>query len=175
MPGAHLIEAQLHGANLRGAQLHRAHLVGAQLHGVHLIEAQLHGADLRGAQLHGVHLVGAQLHGADLRSARLHGASSDPGALSGPFEAVINNRIGEESDLTGAIFAGGLTPEAVASIEKGLPDEAAKRLREKLEAHIGKPKSHELPENSGARIGAYTKEAARRWIAEYKTAVPGGG
>ena len=93
----------------------------------------------------------------------------------GQFETVINERIGEPSDLSEAIFAGGLTREAVASIGKGLPDEDAKRLREQLEAHIGKPASHELPENSGARIGAYTKEDAAQWIAKYKTTVSGGG
>ena len=171
LPGAHLIEAQLHGANLRLARLPGAHLIEARLHGAHLIGAQLHGADLRGAQLHGADLRRAQLHEADLRRAQLHGASSNPEDLYEPFEAVINKRIGKQSDLSGAIFAGGLTPEAVASIGKGLPDEAAKKLREKLEAHIGKPESHELPENSGASIGAYTKEEAAQWIAEYKTAL----
>ena len=185
--GAYLREAQLHGADLYGAQLHGAILVGAELHGASLREAQLHGAylmdvqlhraSLEGAQLYGAYLFGAELHGASLEGAQLHGASSGRGVedMSEPFEAVINERIGEQSDLSRAIFAGGLTRESVASIGKGLPDEAAKRLREKLEAHIGKPESHELPENSGARIGAYTEEEARRWIAEYKTTVSRGG
>ena len=58
------------------------------------------------------------------------------------------------------------------------PDEDAKSLREELEAHIGKPASYGLPQNSDAGRGAYTKEEARQWIAEYKTAlsaVSGGG
>ena len=119
------------------------------------------------------------MHGTELRGARLHGAYSHLLRPSNqPFEAVINKRIGKQSDLSGAIFAGGLSRKDVASIGQGLPDEDANELREQLEAHIGKPASHELPENSGARIGAYTKEAAAQWIAEYKTAVsavPGGG
>ena len=183
-----LFDAQLHGAILMNAQLHWAHLDRAQLYGAHLEGAQLYGAHLEGAQLYGAHLEGAQLYGAVLLDAQLHeailfgaglqGASSDPRDLYEPFEAVINKRIGEQSDLSRVISAGGLTREAVASIGKGLPDEDAKKLREKLEAHIGKPESHELPENSGASIGAYTEEDAAQWIAEYKTAVsavPGGG
>ena len=191
---ASLMEAQLHGADLRGAQLHGAYLWDAQLHGAFIFDAQLHGAHLRGAQLrganltsaqlHGANLIGAQLFGADLWDAQLHEADLTRAQLHGassneakppyePFETVIKRQICKDSDLSGAISAGGLTPEAVASIGKGLPDEAAKRLREKLAAHIGPPESRAfgLPENSGASIGAYTKEDAAQWIAEYKTAL----
>ena len=178
---AHLSGALLHGADLSGAQLHEAHLSGALLHGAdlsgaqlheaHLSGAQLHGADLSGAQLHGAHLSGALLHEADLSGALLHGASCDDLEYPyEPFETVINERIGEESDLSGVISAGGLTLEDLASIGKGLPDEDAKKLREKLKAHIGKPESRDLPERRGAIRGKYTYEEARQWIAEYKTA-----
>ena len=172
--GADLLGAQLHGANLSGAELHGADLRGAQLHGANLFGAQLHEADLRGAQLHGADLLGAQLHEADLRKAQLHGASSHQD-FHESFEAVINKRIGKQSDLSGAIFAGGLSRNDVASIERGLRDEIANELRAKLEAHIGKPASHELPKSRGAIVGAYTKEDAAQWIAEYKTGVGGGG
>ena len=164
--GARLVGAHLHGAYLVGAHLHGAYLVGAQLYGAYLVGAQLYGASLWGAQLHGVHLAEAQLHEVSLVNAQLHGASSEPGGVyHGQFETVINERIGEPSDLSEAIFAGGLTREAVASIGTGLPDKAAKRLRAKLEAHIGKSASNKLPENSGAIMGAYTKEEAGRWKA----------
>ena len=174
---AELIRAQLHGADLQDAQLHGAHLQEAQLHGADLQDAQLQGAHLEDAQLYGAHLEDAQLHEADLQDAQLHGAYSNPGDSAGPFEAVINERIGEESDLSGVISAGGLTREAVASIGKGLPDpyEDAKTLRAKLEAHIGPPEIRDLPESSGAIRGKYTEEDAAQWIAEYKTAVSGGG
>ena len=191
--GAHFFEAQLHGADLFEAQLHGAHFLRARLHGAHLFEAQLHGADLlrarlhgaylRGAQLHGAILWGAQLHGArlwgaqlheaDLSGAQLHGASSRPGDSyeDKPFEAVINTRIGKESDLSGAIFEGGLTREDVDSIGKGLPDKQGEKLRANLEEHIVKPVSQEFPENSEAIIGTYTKEKAAQWIAEYNSHV----
>ena len=189
--GADLTDARLHGATLTGAQLHGASLVGAQLHGASLGGAQLHGADLAGAQLHGASLVGAQLHGASLMGARLPGAilvgaqlheaaltgawlpgvaSSSPGLLSRSFEAFINGRIDEESDLSRAIFAGGLTQEAVDSIGTGLSARGAISLRKELSAHIRKPASCRLPKDSGAMTGAYTKEKAAQWIAEYKTA-----
>ena len=58
----------------------------------------------------------------------------------------------------------------MGSIVKDLPDEEAKGLREKLEPHVGKPESHELPQRSGAIVGAYTAEEAERWIAEYAEA-----
>ena len=173
--GALLAGAKLHGAALEDAKLHGALLVGAKLYGADLRRAELHGALLWGAELHGADLYGAKLHGADLRRAKLHGASSNPEDLYEPFEAVINKRIGKQSDLSGAIFAGGLSRKDVASIGQGLPDEGAKRLRAKLEAHIESPESHELPKSSEAIVGTYTKEDAAQWIAEYKTAVAGGG
>ena len=144
--GARLEGAQLHGAHLERAQLHEARLFNARLYGAYLVGAQLHGAHLAGAQLQGAHLAGAQLQGAYLMNAHLHGASCNLIYPNESFEAVINKRIGKQSDLSGVIFAGGLTPEAVASIGKGLPDEDAKRRREWLKAHIGKPESHEFPE-----------------------------
>ncbi len=166
--GAHLTGAELHGADLVGAELQGAHLAGAELHGAHLAGAELHGAILMSAQLHGADLVYAQLHEVDLEDAELHGASSSRGRLHKPFEAAINERIGKESDLSRAIFAGGLTQKNIALIGTGLSDKAAKELRGKLAEHIGKPISHELPENSGAIPGTYTEEEAAQWIAEYQ-------
>ena len=169
--GARLSGTQLHGAVLRDAQLHGADLRKAQLPGADLWDAQLHGADLRKAQLPGADLWGTQLHGAVLRDAQLHGVSCSLRHPYRSFEASMNKQIDEQSDLSRAIFAGGLTREAVASIGTGLPDEDAKNLRANLAAHIGKPASHELPEDSDAITGAYTKKEADQWIAEYKIAV----
>ena len=146
--------------NLRESWLNGSNLIRARLENANLGEVQLHGADLIRAQLHGAHLWGAELHG----------ASSTGIILPESFEAYINLRIDEESNLDGAIFAGGLTQEDVDSIGTGLPDEEAKRLRESLAEHIGGRKGCELPENSGAITGAYTKEEVAQWIAEYKTA-----
>ena len=58
--------------------------------------------------------------------------------------------IDQESDLSGAIFEGGLSREDLDSLVEGFPDKKAKELREKLESHIGKPASHQPPEDSGA-------------------------
>ena len=170
--GAFIFDAPLHGAHLRGAQLHGAHLRGAQLRGANLTSAQLHGANLIGAQLFGADLWDAQLHEADLTRAQLHGASSNeakpPYEL---FETVIKRQICKDSDLSGAISAGGL--EDVASIGKGLPDKEAKELRARLEKHIGDAKSRvfDLQRNSGASRGRYKEEDAAQWIAEYQTAL----
>ena len=188
---ANLGEARLHGANLGEAELHRAFLLRTQLHGAHLWRAQLHGAFLMDARLHGAGLVKAELHGADLRrvdlcgaelwgvqlheakleKARLHGVSSLMEHLSESlFEGLINKRIDKVSDLTGVTFAGGLILEDVDSICKEFSDATANQLRRDLQAHLGKPESHDLPKDSGAYTGKYTKEDAAQWIAEYKTA-----
>ena len=112
----------------------------------------------------------AQLQGADLSGAQLQGATSQ--FLGGQgFADHTRARIGRESDLSGAIFAGGLSRDDVASLVDGLSDEKAEALRQRLEPHIGKPASHELPENSGAIAGAYTEKEAKRWIAEYEKAM----
>ena len=79
--------------------------------------------------------------------------------------------VGKESDLSEAVFAGGITQEAVDSIVKGLSDEKAEELRKELEPHVDLPISHQLPENSHAITGAYTAEEAEQWIAEYNAAM----
>ena len=167
---ASLYRAQLQGASFRGAQLQEANLSGAQLQGANVREGHLQRASLYRAQLQGASFRGAHLQGANLSRAQLQGATSKPaGGLS--FVERIRRGIGWESDLSKATFAGGLRRENVDSLVENLPDERAKSLREKLEPHIGKLASHELPKDHGAVIGAYTEEEAERWIAEYSEAV----
>ena len=171
--GAHLQEATLEWAHLQGARLGEAHLQGATLVGAHLQgatlwEAQLQGATLVGAHLQGATLGGAHLQGATLEWAQLQGVTSQGMFL--PFEQQIRSQIGQNSDLSGVIFEGGLSQEDLDSFVKGLSDGGAERLREKLMPHVDKPISHQLPEDSGAITGAYTEEEAEEWIAEYKKA-----
>ena len=68
---------------------------------------------------------------------------------------------GKESDLSKAIFHGGLQQEDLHFIT----DE---ELRNRLTPHIGQPESNQLPEDSGAITGSFTKEEAEEWLAEYK-------
>ena len=181
---AHLQGADLHRARLQGifliqAHLQGAHLIQAHLQGTDLPLAHLRGADFKDAQLQGTDLCKAHLQGAFLDKVRLQEASLDEAHLQGAtnlawvpsFRDRIRNQIGKETDLSGAVFAGGLTKEDVDSLVEGLSDEKANELREKLEPHIGKPVSNELPENSGAIIGFYTEEEAEKWIAEYEKAM----
>ena len=201
LQGASFIEAYLQGALLIGACLHRAHLIRACLQGAHLYSARLQsaelarahlqganlsftrlqgaelswahlqGAELSWAHLQGANLTQAQLQGARLSKAQLHGASSHSGGYEPSFERRIDERIGRKSDLLGVVFAGGLSRDDVASLVKDLPDEKAEALRQSLGPHIGKPASHELPEGCGAITGGYTKQEAKRWIAEYEEAM----
>ena len=167
--GAILNRARLQGVNLAGAWLRGAFLVRMQLQGAFLIQIQLQGAFLIGTHLQGANLVEAHLQGANLTKAQLQGVVCQRVSRL-PFEEGIRERICQESDLSEVTFAGGLIREDVDSLIEGLDDEEAKELRGKLEPYIGKPASNKLSEDSGAIVGAYTKEEAERWIVEYRGA-----
>lgn len=169
MQGAQLQEAHMQGAlflgaYMQGADLSQACLQGAQLGGTHLQCADLFGARLQGAQL-----VGANLQKVQLGQTQLQGVISIGGFLP-RFEERIRGQIGQESHLSGVVFAGGLSQAVLDSLVKDLPDNEAKRLRDELRPHDGKPPSHRLPENSKAITGTYSAEEAEEWIAEYKKA-----
>ena len=176
MQGAYLVRARLDGAFLYDAQLQGANLGVAYLRGADLWDAQLQGVNLAKVQLQGAILGGVRLQGAHFFKTELHGVRCEED-ISGSFEQRMRQSIGQESDLSWVIFAGGLSEDDVDSLVKDLNDEEANELREKLMPHLGKPESKELPEDSGAITGSYTKEEAEQWIAEYEKAmseVPGG-
>ena len=163
---AHLQGALLDYAHFQGAVLRRVYLQGADLFG-----AQLQGAELRRARLQGADLSVAELQGANLWDAHLQGAISGMSEPRVEFAERMMEQIGQPSELFGVVFAGGLSKQDMDALVKGLSDEEARVLRGKLEPRIDKPKSHELPENSGAITGAYSKEQAEEWIAEYEAAM----
>ena len=176
---ASLLDAYLQGARFSDAHLQRADLVGAQLQGARLSRAHLQGANLSEAHLQGANLSEAHLQGANLSETHLQEANLSKTHLQGvtsqfehesPFGMRIHDGIGRESDLSGAIFAGGLSRDDVASLVEGLTDIMAKILCQMLEPHIGEPANHELPEGCSAITGTYTAEDAERWIAEYRQA-----
>ncbi len=166
--------ARLQGSDLVGARLDAASISRANLQGADLARSMLRGAALSRTYLQGAFIVGANLQGADLTEAQLHGVRSYVD-YPDSFAQRVTQSIGEESDLSGAIFAGGLTLEEVESVLDGMYHEMASVLREKLTPHIGKRTSYELPEHSGAVIGTYTDEEAEKWIAEYEEATSGVG
>ena len=157
MQEAGLRNAHLQMAMLDGAKLQAANLAGAQLRGVDFSWAHMHRAiffDMAagGAELQGAILRNTELHEADLRKAQLQGVGYEP--------------------FPGETFAERMT----RSIGRELSDETASTLRAELKQHIGKPRRHQLPDDSGAITKAYTEEEAKRWIAEYEEAmsqVPG--
>ena len=88
------------------------------------------------------------------------------------FSERMRAQIGIESESGIAIFAGGVSQEEVDSLIEDLPNENQKcLLRERLALHIGREESRQIPGNSGALTGAYTKEEAEQWIAEYEEAM----
>jgi len=176
LQGVDLWDVNLQGANLWEANLQGANLWKANLQGVDLWKANLQGAHLWKANLQGTNLGRAQMQEATLWKANLQGVRcEDRRYFRSSFEDRIRESIGKETDTSGVIFEGGLSREEVDSIGEGLSYSKAKVLRKKLEPHIGKPPSSQLPENSGAITGTYSKEEAEKWIAEYNKAmyVPG--
>ena len=184
MQGTNLIRAQLQGATLGVAQLQATILDGAQLQGAWLGGTQLQGATLGGAQLQATMLDGAQLQEAWLHKAHMQGIRVRAWSDEKSFEDRIREQIGKKCDLPeeevafegrlslpGVIFEGGLSQEDVDSLVEGMSDEKANMLRIKLSSHIGQPESNQLPEDSGAITGSYTKEEAEKWIAEYEQAM----
>ena len=173
-----LMESVLGRANLQGA-----YLVQGRLQKAWLVEASLQAADFRMAKLQGANLTKARMQAAEfcltgLQEVRLEGTylqgvknrRDDDWSLA-PFAKRIRESSGKESDLLGMIFAGGMEEKYLDLFVKGLPDPTAKNLRQKLTLHVDKPAIHQLPENSGAITGAYTKEEAEQWIAEYEEAM----
>ena len=169
LQGATLTRALLQGTTLDRTQLQGALLVETQLQGAFLLDTRLQGAALNRAQLQGALLVETQLQGATLQGARLQGIGNVDGS-SISFQDRLRGQIDKESDLSGVIFAGGLSQEYVDSLVEGLSDDQAKRLQGRLRRHTDTPESSELPENSGV-TGTYTEEDAEKWIAEYNKAM----
>ena len=129
------------------------------------------GAEFIQTQLQAAVLFEAQLQGATLSGAQMQGIVSDKRLSYISFKDLIRGQASKETNLSKVIFSGGLSQEDVNSLVKDLPDEVASKLREKLASHIGQPESNQLPENSGAITGSYTKEEAEKWIAEYEQAM----
>ena len=176
--GADLTEACLQGARFHGARLQGAGLRAANLQGAHLNGARLQGAELRGGFLQGANLFDAQLQGADLAGAHLQGTRNEPERPLGEqvmtdvlFEDRLRNRIGRQSDLSGATFEGGARRADLEACVEGLSDEKARRLLDLLEPHLDRPAGRQPPQESGAVVGVFTKAEAEQWIAEYQDAM----
>ena len=185
MQGAYLHSVQLRGAWLQGIQLQGANLSGTDLQYVWLGKANMQGVRLRDAGLQGAHLEGAQLQGAWLQRTQLQGALLKDTQLQGissahdfypesrEFQDVIQEQLGKESDLSGVIFAGGVSTVERDSFSENIPEHGTRRKNmreqflERLNPHVDKPASNKLPENSRAITGSYTREEAEQWIADY--------
>ncbi len=172
LQGAYLEQARLQGARLMGGFLQATNLNDAYLQGAILRDVRLQGANLSGVRLQGACLSFSYLQGATLSGAKLQGAGEQSWTSSTPFAYRIRKSINKESDLSRLVSGGVGQGGVVDSLCEGLTDDNKKMvIRESLRQHIGKPVSYGLPENSGAITGAYTKEEAEQWIAEYEKAM----
>jgi hypothetical protein len=97
-----LINAYLHGTNLRDADLRLATLSGTNLRGADLRLAILSGATLNGANLDGANLDGADLNNAVLSGASLNGADLSRAILS---RADLSHADLNYADLSYAILS----------------------------------------------------------------------
>ena len=111
---AHLQGASLIVANLGGAFLPSACLRGTILANTHLEQAKLADARLQGTFFHDTYLQSANLRGAQMQGVATLEVLSVKDIvitdwISMGFEERIRTLINQESDLSRAIFAGGLT------------------------------------------------------------------
>ena len=87
-----------------------------------------------------------------------------------PYEERMRDRIGQESDLSGVTFAGGLRQEMLDAIVRGLSEQKAMPCRDILASHVGGDTDREPLEEHRVATGTYTEEEAEKWIAEYHEA-----
>ena len=172
MQGCFLSQARLQGATILGGRLAAAYLVHAELQATDLSDTQMYGASLSGARMQGAKLSGIYLQGAFLDNVDLRGAGNTGWSSSDRFADRIKESVDKHSDLSSIVSGGMLVREGIEKHVEGVWSEEKKHyLRANLTTHVDKPLSFELPENSGAITGAYTKEEAEQWIAEYEKAM----
>ena len=171
MQGAYLMDAHMQGANLTAVNLQEANMRRVHMQETNITEGQLQGADMKNVYLQGAVLCRTKMQGTNLENANMQGVQAVDS-----FRTLTNIIIifpSLESDLSETIFEGGLSRDDVDSFVNDLPGYAVNEFRRKLEPHIDRPPSHELPEGSGAIVGTYTREEAGQWIAEYREAMRG--
>lgn len=185
LSGAHFRKANIASAQLQGslmirtqlqmvfglnARLDRCAMHGAQLQNAVLAEARMRGANLNGAQMQRANLEKAQLQGALLADTQLQEAlfldtqvqGANPDGIADTPVSRIRRCVGLESDLSCAIFSGGMTAESLESISKNIPDPGGALLRRALSNHIDKEESNHPPE--GVITGSYDGDQADRWL-----------
>ena len=164
-----LVEARLQAALLAKAEMQGAFLHEAWLQGANLYLAKMQLTDLSESHLQRVIFYETQLQGADFSKAFLQGAICQL-RFGTSFESRIRAGIGQQNDLSGAIFTGGLSRENVNALTSNLDNKRAEEFHQVLESHIDRPKTHTLPRHSNAIVEPYTAEETKRWIAEYEKA-----
>ena len=170
LPGSNLGEANLQGSDLFATRLQLANLEDAHMQGVNLNYARLAGANLSRSRLQGANLDWATLIAASLDQVHLEGVRSQSWSMQVPFADRIRMLIDEETDLSRVTFEG-IEQGGVDALKQDLSPDKANELQEILRHHIGTPLTRQLPQDSGAITGSYTKEEAEQWIAEYEEAM----
>ena len=176
--GASLLHAQFQASNLSDAQFHMAHLPSTCFQGARLTDTKFWNASLKEAQFQSAHLNGTHFQGVNLESVQFQGGFCDkPKLTMRDFEKQIKDRIGENADLSEVIFSGGVDLENLEEVVgklthlkyfKNRGAAKMKKFEEKMSQHDG-PAEHTVPkEIPRAHVGAYTKEEAQEWIAEYE-------
>ena len=175
--GAHLLYTQFHSSNLSRAQFQMANLPYACFRGANLVNTKFWGAKLGKAEFQAAYLYDTHFQGVVLESVQFQGGFFDNQALAmGSFEKRINGRERKDAELSEVIFAGGVNSEELDKVVRQLtplqtikePDDAeVNDFKDRMSQHV-EPPDHTVPKALRDNVGAYTKEDARRWIAEYK-------
>ena len=158
----------LNGANLHGAHLRRALLGGAYLHGAILGRAHLQGANLMGAHLQKAILGSAHMQGSFLMGANMQAANLESTWMQG---SILDRTGLQDANLKGTKLQGVTMPNVEKAKNDGISLRFADRMRESIGQESDLSGAIGIVSNSGATTGAYTKEEAEQWIAEYEKAM----
>ena len=162
----------LQGAKFRESQMQFAHLYASDCRGAHFTAVNLQCAQLFLTDFRGAALNGMRCQSADLFHCKFGGATAI--YSHNKFETLINNGIGQKSEINKFILYGSITNDQAEKIMKSIPNKEVDDFRAQILPHIDKKSPSKLtPEEIKLRridLSAYSKEEAEQWIAEYKEA-----
>ena len=124
--------------------------------------------------------MSAQFQGANLRNAQFQGCISDIlEQWKIDFDEQIMQRVNEDAELSGAIFADGIQQRDLDRMVedlghiKAMSRKELDKFIEALDKHVGEPERYGADSihaqyYDGVGLGAYTKAKAKKWIASYE-------
>ena len=126
----------LQGAKFRESQMQFAHLYASDCRGAHFTAVNLQCAQLFLTDFRGAALNGMRCQSADLFHCKFGGATAI--YSHNKFETLINNGIGQKSEINKFILYGSITNDQAEKIMKSIPNKEVDDFRAQILPHIDK-------------------------------------